>query len=347
MEQRIGFMDLSIIIPVYNVEKYIRSCLESVFRQGLDDDCFEIIMVNDGTCDNSFQTIEDIILLHSNIHIIEQPNLGLGVARNNGLIYANGKYVLFVDSDDLLVDNSLQKILHFAVGSDADIVSADYLEIEDDCVPHCEINYEVLEMLDMWEGTSFDFFLYKFDGRSFVWRNLYKRQFLNCQSIRFVPNICFEDILFNTECVLKSHKCLKISTPLYVYRQRYDSFVHQIDKKKMKDLNYVISCLWEFEKNYRHLSKLDRRLKDFIFDTFSFYLWYMISYNHLFKERREIIRDLKDRVPNLFFNNNMKQIIISFMFKIIPCQYIFVRRGFDVLTKMIRIVTIIIVTQYG
>ena len=328
-------MDLSIIIPVKNEEKYVRSCLESIFRQGLDDDCFEIIMVNDGSLDHSFQTIEDIILTHSNILIIEQSNQGLSVARNTGLSYAKGKYIQFIDSDDLLVDNTLQKMLHFAVGSNADFVSADYLEVEDGCSSQNGINYEISEKIDVWEGTAHDFFLYKFDGRSFVWRSLYKRQFLNSHAIRFIPNICFEDILFNTECLLKSHNCLKIPIPLYIYRHRHDSFVHQIDKKKMMDLNYVISCLWELEKNYRHLSKFDRRLKDLIFDTFSFYLWYMISCNHLFKERREIIGDLKKKVPNLFFSNNVRQIFISYMFEFMPCQYILVRRGLDMFIKMI------------
>ena len=81
---------LSIIVPVYNVEKYIRTCIESIYRQRLDDSCFEVIIVNDGTQDRSMEVIEDIIEKHTNISIINQENLSLSVARNNGIAAAKG-----------------------------------------------------------------------------------------------------------------------------------------------------------------------------------------------------------------------------------------------------------------
>ena len=81
-------MDLSIIVPVYNVEKYVRSCIESIFKQELDEDRFEVIIVNDGTKDRSMEVIEDIIAAHTNITVINQENLGLSVARNNGIAAA-------------------------------------------------------------------------------------------------------------------------------------------------------------------------------------------------------------------------------------------------------------------
>ena len=75
---------LSIIVPVYNVEEYIRPCMESIFQQGLDEDCFEVIIVNDGTKDHSMEVIQDIIEQHKNITVLNQENQGLSVARNNG-----------------------------------------------------------------------------------------------------------------------------------------------------------------------------------------------------------------------------------------------------------------------
>ena len=99
---------LSIIIPVYNVEKYIRPCMESIFRQGLDEDDYEVIIVNDGTPDKSMEVIEDIIAAHANITVINQKNLSLSVARNNGIAAAKGEYILMPDSDDFLIENSLK-----------------------------------------------------------------------------------------------------------------------------------------------------------------------------------------------------------------------------------------------
>ena len=87
-------MDLSIVVPVYNVEKYVRTCIESIFKQGLDEKCFEVIIVNDGSTDRSLEVITDIISQHSNIVVINQENQGLSVARNNGIAAAKGEYIL-------------------------------------------------------------------------------------------------------------------------------------------------------------------------------------------------------------------------------------------------------------
>ena len=94
---------LSIIVPVYNVEKYVRPCIESIFKQGLDDADFELIIVNDGTKDHSMEMIADIIQQHNNITVIHQENQSLSVARNNGIAAAKGEYILMPDSDDLLI----------------------------------------------------------------------------------------------------------------------------------------------------------------------------------------------------------------------------------------------------
>lgn len=100
-------MDISIIVPVYNVEKYVHACLESIYHQHLDEERFEVIIVNDGTKDHSMDVIQDIIKAHTNITVINQENLSLSVARNNGIAAAKGEYILMPDSDDLLIDDSL------------------------------------------------------------------------------------------------------------------------------------------------------------------------------------------------------------------------------------------------
>jgi glycosyltransferase involved in cell wall biosynthesis len=118
---------LSIIVPVYNVEKYVYECVDSIFRQGLDENIFEVIIVNDGTKDNSMAVIRELIASRSNIIVIEQDNLGLSVARNNGIAKATGEYILMIDSDDLLIDSSLQLLLNRALETKVDLVVADFL----------------------------------------------------------------------------------------------------------------------------------------------------------------------------------------------------------------------------
>lgn len=102
---------LSIIIPVYNVEKYIKRCLDSVFDQNISSSVFEVIVVNDGTQDNSMSIVNDFVKKYDNIVIVEQENKGLSVARNVGLEIAVGDYVWFIDSDDYIAPNSLNFIL--------------------------------------------------------------------------------------------------------------------------------------------------------------------------------------------------------------------------------------------
>ena len=108
-------MLLSIIVPVYKVEQYIRPCILSIFNQNLNDSDFELVLVDDETPDNSFERINDIIDSHNNITILRQQNAGLSAARNTGLNSAKGDYVLFVDSDDLLVPKQLCRILDKAI----------------------------------------------------------------------------------------------------------------------------------------------------------------------------------------------------------------------------------------
>lgn len=120
-------MDLSIIVPVYNVEKYVRPCLESIYKQGIDESRYEVIIVNDGSTDKSMETIADIIQQHANITVINHPqNLSLSVARNTGIAAAKGEYILMPDSDDLLIENTLLPLIDKAVETKVDLVMADY-----------------------------------------------------------------------------------------------------------------------------------------------------------------------------------------------------------------------------
>ena len=168
---------LSIIVPVYNVEKYIRPCIESIFRQGLNDEVFEFILVNDATPDRSMEMITDIIDAHQNIHVIEQHHQGLSMARNHGLAYATGEYLIFVDSDDLLIENVIPYLLDKAIESKADLVVADYLEMNDNDIK--DIPSYTDKVIQAIEKSGEKFFLEDIDPHDcHVWHTLYKREFL-------------------------------------------------------------------------------------------------------------------------------------------------------------------------
>ena len=103
-------MKLSIVIPVYNVEKYVNRCLLSVLNQKVSSNEYEIVIVNDGSTDSSLSIVEEMIESYNNVILVSQENAGLSAARNRGLLLAKGDYIWFVDSDDWIDDDSLISI---------------------------------------------------------------------------------------------------------------------------------------------------------------------------------------------------------------------------------------------
>ena len=319
---------LSIIIPVYNVEKYVRPCIESILRQGLNIDSYEIIIINDGTQDKSMNVISDIIETRQNIHVINQKNQGLSMARNNGITKAIGEYILFVDSDDLLIDNSVSYLLNKAITSKADLVISDFIVKNNDEIESFSQNSFHQKDGTIQEKTGKDMILQKLQiGYSCVWRTLYRRDFLNSNNIRFIPNICFEDVPFTRICYLKAKLCLKVNWIHYLYRSRPDSISNSFSKKKGLDYCSVIAKTWEISQIEDIGSQLRQKIQDDVFSYFSTLLYSLsICATVSHSEKMEIIGCLKLLSPNLFFRNGIKQRTVSFLYKRMPSAYLNVKR---------------------
>ena len=316
---------LSIIVPVFNVERYIYKCVESLFCQGLSDDFFEVIIVNDGTKDNSMDTITNIVSQHINVRIINQQNQGLSMARNNGLAHAVGRYVMFVDSDDFLIDNSLSVLLTKALDSSVDLLIADFVKMTDKDIEKFSavIPSQSIQSTMLYGKDAFLYCLKP--DQCYVWRVLYRRGFLEENHLHFISGLYFEDIPFTVECYLKTEKTLFYPIPLYVYRQHSDSIVSTINKNKVIDFNRVIAYVFAFQKSMC-LSKGEKnKLSDIAFSTFSIEIWYLIHEKGVYDFRREVVKDLKERVPGLFFGNGIKQYLTSIIFKWMPYSYLKIR----------------------
>ena len=176
-------MKLSIIVPVYNVEQFIRPCILSIYRQSLQEKDFEVILVNDGTQDNSFEKISDIIDEHNNIIIVEQSNQGLSAARNTGLSRASGQYILFLDSDDLLIIDTLSPLLTLINENTIDLLIAGFVKLNSE--PIESFNNNCSSGLVVEKKTASEIFLHDFNPRQcYVWRTIYRKAFLNNHNIR-------------------------------------------------------------------------------------------------------------------------------------------------------------------
>lgn len=316
---------LSIIVPIYKVEKYIHQCLESIFRQEISDEDFEVILINDGTPDKSMEVIADIIEAHQNIHIIEQQNQGLSMARNNGMAHATGAYFIFVDSDDLLVGYNLPFLLEKALEANADLVVADYMEVNDNDIHTVQVNHN--KTITVIEKTGEELFLEDIDPHDcHVWHSLYKRSFLEQNHITFVPGIFFEDIPFTHECAIKAKKCLRINVPMYIYRKGNTlSVTSYFDKKSGMDFGTAIGKTWELTHTKDLSPMIATKLKQDVFTSFSM-LFCVVAHNiSRPSERMEILNNIKYVAPDMRFNDGIKQVFVDFMFRRMPHFYMTLR----------------------
>lgn len=327
-------IDLSIIVPVYNVEKYIRSCIESIFKQGLDDASFEVIIVNDGSTDRSMEMIEYIISQHRNITVINQDNKGLSIARNNGIANAKGKYILMPDSDDLLIENSLKPLLEIALESQADLIVADFKSMTDNEIEQTNTSLLQLEMFNYREKTGEELFLEDLNPyHCYVWRTLYRNDFLKENNMSFVPGIYIQDVPFTHECYLKAKKCIRTYWLLNIYRKGHESATFSFNIKKTKDFCTAVAKTWELTHLDGISSRAQNKLREDIYTSFSMIIWIIIHKIDKESDRIEIIDFLKRQAPDLWFRNGVKQELESYMYRYVPHLLIHLRYIYETICK--------------
>ena len=220
---------ISVILPVFNSEKYIKKAIDSVLKQSLTD--FELIIVNDGSTDNTLNIINEFT--DSRIKIINQTNQGPGAARNNALKIAQGQYVMYLDSDDWYHENALEIAYNEITKYDADLT---FFQM---------INYN---NGDVYENDWFDLktFDESFENRAFspketpgsifdlsvgVCQKIYDADFLRKIGARFPEGIFFEDMPFFFYVYLKAERISIIKKHLYYRRKHDESITHVVDEK--------------------------------------------------------------------------------------------------------------------
>ena len=314
-------MDLSIIVPIYNVEQYVRACIESIYRQGLDEDRFVVILVNDGTKDKSMEVIADIIQQHKNITVVHQENQGLSMARNNGMAIAKGEYILMPDSDDLLVENSVKPLLEKALETKADMIVADFLKFEDTELDlrHNEIPQKTNLVFIKKENE--ELYLDDLDNNEcYVWRTIYRREFLIKNNLTFYPGITFEDIAFTHKCYLNNIISFRVHWLLYGYRIRQNSISckNTFSVQKAHDLCIAIAQTRNLIKEKDFNSLVIKKLNNDLYLSYHNLLCRTLYGRKAYKDKIHIIKILKTTVPDLKFNNGIKQKFHTLLLKTSP-----------------------------
>ena len=317
---------LSIIVPVFNVENYIRPCFESIFKQGLDDNDYEIIIVNDGSTDNSMKMIDDLISQHKNITIINQENQGLSVARNNGITAAKGEYILMPDSDDLLVEGSLKPILEKALETRDDMVIADFLRMDDNEIQNVKKTLLKQPIFVSYEKTGERFLIEDMlPAECYVWRTLFRRDFLLKNNITFYPGIYFQDIPFTHECYLKANKCLRISSLLNIYRRGHNNAATALSSfsvKKARDLCIAITKIWELSRLNNISPALKKKIESNIHVIYMNLCFRITFFLNNRKDAISTLKFLNKQAPDLRFTNTISQRIGDLLRRKMPNIYL-------------------------
>ena len=230
---------ISVIVPVYNVEKYIRKCVESICEQTYKN--LEIILVNDGSTDASGKICDELAEEDERISVIHQKNEGLSRARNAGLDKAKGDYIAFVDSDDYLSLNMYECLLKSMKENNADVVRCGIKNVhEGEKVEKIEIVDSIvkLPLAEMIDGLS------NRRTRLVVWNALYKKEIIS--ELRFVPDVIYEDVFFTNAILKKKHAEILVNAPFYRYLVKRDGNTNTskfIPDKRLPVLNEFLDML--------------------------------------------------------------------------------------------------------
>jgi len=321
-------MDLSIIVPVYNVEQYVRTCIESIYKQGLDEDRFEVLIVNDGTKDRSMEVIADIIESHKNIVVINQENQGLSMARNNGMAIAKGEYLLMPDSDDLLIENSVKPLLEKALETKADMVVADFIKMKDKETEQGKFRSLQSTAIDFTAIRGEDIYLNSLNPtQCFVWHTLYRTAFLRENNIEFLKGMRYEDIAFTHECYLKATMCLFTSNPIYLYRvNRTCAITASFDIEKAKEFATVIGKTWELKHLQGISQNVVKKIQENLYCSFYLLIYKTIHSVKSPSGQYQILKTLRRTAPDIFFSGSIKQRVESILFRNTPAIYLLIRR---------------------
>lgn len=235
---------ISIIIPLYNLENLIGTCITSVLAQDLRPEEYEILVIDDGSTDGSFAAAKKAAEGHENVQVYTKPNEGLSLTRNYGTDRATGKYIMYLDADDYLVPNVLGRLTETMEQEQLDMLCFDIAGVDEndrDCPLWCD-------GISARNGTALQ------SGRDYlhwdrflpmVWTYLYSREFLNRHGLRMAP-IWHEDEEFTPRALYFAQRIKYIPCKVYNYLQRTDSFMGSYNPRHRLDLIRGMKSLTDF-----------------------------------------------------------------------------------------------------
>lgn len=226
---------VSVIVPVYNVENYLRECLDSIVAQTYHN--LEVILIDDGSKDSSGKICDEYADKDNRIKVIHKKNGGLSEARNSGLEIASGAWIAFVDSDDYIDESMLRILVDLAQNNDAQVAMCAFRATSESIDDNYALVTKVFnrdELLDVYVNRTEGYLI-----TNSVWDRIYKRELV--KEIRFVPNKLNEDIMYTMEVFLRADIAAYTSEKLYHYRDIREGNISgtKVSLKSINDKTYL------------------------------------------------------------------------------------------------------------
>jgi len=242
-------MKLSVIVPVYNNEKLIARCVNSILNQNFED--LEVIIVNDGSTDRTKSICEKLAKNNPKVNLITISNNGVSNARNEGLKLAKGDYIGFVDSDDFIDKNMFNKLLKAAFETNAEIVECGYIEIN--VANNSKKDINVGDAIYSSSSQILKKYFMRKNSTSFVWNKIYKSDLI--KKVNFSDYKYSEDYLFNVEAILSCRKKVSIDDCLYNYWRSENSVTYKaLNPAKFEQLHVADKIINITSQRYSSLT---------------------------------------------------------------------------------------------
>ncbi len=262
---------VSVIVPVYNVAQYLEECLDSIVNQNFVR--MQIICINDGSTDNSLEILKKYRKKDKRIKIINQHNQGLSAARNAGLKYIKGKYVIFIDSDDKIKNGAFDKLTEYMNKTKADFCIFDYNILKNDKYIHsksCREFYqkkqnEIFSYKDICDKVFFRFS---------VWQKIFRASFLKENEMCFPIGKLYEDVIFHVKSIVKASRISIYNENFYCYRMDNPSSIMNTSKNSKKNIHIIdaIDMCYDFLKQENVFTELKSQFCSFVVRETSCYL---------------------------------------------------------------------------
>ena len=282
---------ISVIVPVYNTEKFLQRCIDSVLAQTYQD--FELLLIDDGSKDSSGVICDEYAAQDIRVRVFHKENGGVSDTRNYGLDLAQGKYLMFLDSDDFWLRNDvLEMLIGKAEEYDLDIIRGEYSAMHEDGT--LAWNREI--SAERWNHTgkvltNVDFLEYAIHGEFFLFLSLFRRKSIG--KLRFeVGRIFLEDMLFYSNYLIQSLRSMYLpNVRFYAYRKNEGSISNQFSEKKLADSFSMCYRFHDLAQNTRDVALKNK----FVYNSIMMYYWTLetVAMKAYYPQRKRLIIELK------------------------------------------------------